>query len=288
MKVFRAIESIYKKAGFHLRIGLNPCTYGWDAAPFGVLFGPDGAVNTGGGSIAIDEVGFIESLAECLQPKSILVIGNSFGLSTLALALAWPQSRVVAIDCGAPTFTLMHRIMDPDLTARRLPSDFGITLTRTLAVENGLDIRVVQGYSPQDLGLAKNEQSSLFDLVFIDGDHRNSQVVADFLGARDISTGDCVYVFHDVINWDLESGVRECARISGLNQMILTRTSSGMGVLFPDGHASLNEHLAPYAERADLIRSLRGRSMSNWLFRLVRKSNTSRVVTTLRTWLRST
>lgn len=287
MKLFKKVISIYAGAGYHLRIGLNPCVHGFDSAQFGVLFDKQGAINTGGGSIAIDEVCFIETLTEYLEPKSILVIGNSFGLSSVALALAWPKARVVAIDCGTPTTTMLHRIMDPDLTSRQIPRDFGIELTRELAASSGLDLKVVQGFSPQDLNLALEVQASPFDLVFIDGDHRNPQVIADFSGAREISSEKCVYIFHDVINWELEPGLAKCAEMSGLCQTLLDRTSSGIGVLFPHTMVSLGEHLSVYTEPESTKSSLQGRWLNNWVYRLVKMSNSSDFLTKLRTWLRS-
>ena len=287
MKLFKKVVSIYAGAGYHLRIGLNPCVHGFDSAQFGVLFDEQGAINTGGGSIAIDEVCFIENLTEYLEPKSILVIGNSFGLSSLALALAWPKASVVAIDCGTPTTTVLHRIMDPDLTSREIPRDFGIRLTRELAASSELNLKVVQGFSPEDLNLAHEIQTAPFDLVFIDGDHRNPQVIADFSGAREISAGECVYIFHDVINWALEPGFEACAKMSGLCPRLLARTASGMGVLFPSMMVALDEHLSVYTEPESTKISLQGRWINNWIYRLVRLSNSSSFLTKVRTWLRS-
>jgi hypothetical protein len=101
---------------------------------------------------------------------------------SLALALARVDASVVAIDCGTPTTTVLHRIMDPDLTSREIPRDFGIKLTREFAASSELNLKVVRGFSPEDLNLAREIQASPFDLVFIDGDQGNPQVIADFLG----------------------------------------------------------------------------------------------------------
>jgi hypothetical protein len=80
MKLFKKIVSMYAGAGYHLWIGLNPCVHGFDSAQFGVLFDEQGAINTGR-QYCIDEVCFIENLMDYLVPKSILVIGKSFGIS---------------------------------------------------------------------------------------------------------------------------------------------------------------------------------------------------------------
>jgi hypothetical protein len=177
--------------------------------------------------------------------------------------------------------------MDPDLTSREIPRDFGIKLTRELAASRGLNLKVVQGSSPEDLNLAREIQTSPFDLVFIDGDHRNPQVIADFSGARGISAEECVYIFHDVINWALEPGFQACAEMSSLTARLLARTSSGIGVLFPSKMLALDEHLSVYTEPEDLRRSLRFRWINNWIYRLVRMSNSSSFLTKVRTWLRS-
>jgi hypothetical protein len=119
--------------------------------------------------------------------------------------------------------------MDPDLTSREIPRDFGIKLTRELAASLGLNRKVVQEFLPEDLNLAREIQASSFDLVFVDGDHGNPQVIADFLGPRGISAEECVYIFHDVINWALEPGFRACAEMSGLAPRPFSLTSSVMG-----------------------------------------------------------
>ena len=80
--------------------GLNPCHFGNLPSAAFTWFIKDGESLTNGLGIAMQEVYFLECLFARLKPKSIFIIGNSAGWSSLALALLNPQARCVAIDAG--------------------------------------------------------------------------------------------------------------------------------------------------------------------------------------------
>src|SRR5262249_34049825 len=56
------------------------------------------AVSGADASIGEDEIRLFHDLCQLIDPRSAYVIGHSFGLSSVALALAAPRCRIVAID----------------------------------------------------------------------------------------------------------------------------------------------------------------------------------------------
>jgi hypothetical protein len=183
---------------------------------------------SGGGGLHMTEIYFLECLAEVLSPSRIFVIGNAFGWSTLALALGFPEARVVAIDSdGVPG------------------GNRGVAFTNAAAEAAGLNATAVVASSPQDVQRVVDEHlGGPIDLVLIDGDHTNEQQSIDFEACRAVASPDCVYLLHDVLNWDMIPGLKAIAAANEgrLNAELLTRTASGMAILYPP---SLAERLNP-------------------------------------------
>ncbi|MBM3531596.1 MAG: hypothetical protein FJX60_01000 [Alphaproteobacteria bacterium] len=101
---------------------------------FTYLYVDDRMVSNGGG-LHMTEVYLLECLATVLSPERIFIIGNAYGWSTLGLALAFPKAKVVAVDDG-----------------RAFGSRAGIDWTNRTAKTEGLDVTVVSGSSPCDVG----------------------------------------------------------------------------------------------------------------------------------------
>jgi hypothetical protein len=138
------------------------------------------------------------------------------GFSTLAIAMAAPQARVVAIDTGL------------DAQSRE-----GLALTRKIAAAEALDVVALQGASPEDVASTAQEgaQGHPIGCVFIDGYHSNEQVVKDFEAAKAIAASDAVFVFHDVRDGGLRPGLAEIrARHPSFEHHLLEATSSGIAV----------------------------------------------------------
>src|SRR5277367_6519611 len=85
--------------------------------------------------IALQEVMFIEHFRHYISPRRILIVGNSLGWSTIALALIFPKARTVAID------------VDPT----------GVALTNALIAANALPARAVTARSPNDVSAVVQE-----------------------------------------------------------------------------------------------------------------------------------
>ncbi len=179
----------------------------------------EGRLCSGGGGLHMTELYMLECLAEAFSPKRIFVIGNAFGWSTLALSLCFPAAKVVAIDS--------------DLAPG---GNDGVAFVNQVAATEGLNAAAVVATSPQDVArIAAAELGGTIDLVLIDGDHTNDQQTIDFEACRAAASPDCVYLLHDVLNWELVPSFQTLVKAHGgeLNAQLLTRTASGMAVLYP-------------------------------------------------------
>jgi hypothetical protein len=156
------LVAFYESRGIGIATGLNPSHFkNFPHAPF-TWFVKDGASLTNGLGIALQEVYFLECLFARFHPKSVFAIGNSLGWSTLALALANPQARVLAIDAGFDRH-----------------SRAGIDFTNRVAAEEGLAVRAVIGKSPEDVTpILRDEAMPPVEFAFIDGYHAIEQVPA--------------------------------------------------------------------------------------------------------------
>src|SRR5579862_4078834 len=159
MPIIARLAALYESRGIHIVTGLNPSHHsGFPNAPF-TWFVKDGASLTNGLGIALQEIYFLECLFDRFHPTSLFAIGNSLGWSTLALALANPGARVLAIDAGLD----------------RLAQD-GIHFTNRIAAEEGLNATAVLGRSPEDVGRALRDAAQPpIEFAFIDGYHSVEQ-----------------------------------------------------------------------------------------------------------------
>jgi predicted O-methyltransferase YrrM len=195
--------------------------------------------------IAPAEIYFLEHLFDVYRPRSLFALGNGFGWSSFALALLNGEAQVVAMDAGVDEFSARW-----------------IALSNAIAAEEGLRLRVEKGVSPGDV--AKVVQASFsapVDFFFIDGEHTNEQVQLDFAAVWPHAHPRSVFLFHDVLFWDLAAGLNRIVAQSGLDAHVLWRTSTGMVLLCRDAlHAELVELLKSFElgpKTAALFRALR-------------------------------
>jgi predicted O-methyltransferase YrrM len=220
LPVFVRLVPLYEQRGFEVATGHNPChMYGEPNAPFTYLFREDEAWTSAAG-IAPFEISLLEALASGFSPRHILIIGNSFGWSALAMAMAFPRSRVVAIDTGE----------------ERNASE-GLLLTNRIASEEGFgNLIAVKARSPDDLAhVSASHAGGPWDMVFIDGEHTPRQVALDFEGARPFAAADSLWLFHDALNFGLLPAIRGMGERSGMIFQPLWRTPSGMAALVTAG-----------------------------------------------------
>jgi len=196
----------------------------------------------------LQEVYFLECLFARFRPKTAFVIGNSLGWSTLAIALANPETRVLAIDAGF------------DRHARD-----GIDFTNRVAAEEGLAVRVVAGKSPEDVPqILHGEAMPPIEFVFIDGYHAVDQVQLDFRAVRAQAAPGCVYLFHDVATFDLAAGVERVAAEEGMRWQLLLGTTSGMAIAYdPALPPRALDDIAPFIASPAALRVIRDAAWSH-------------------------
>ena len=225
MPILNRLVDLYESRGFEIAAGFNPYHFdNFGAAPYTWIF-RDGRPYTNALGIAVKEIYFLECLFENYHPRTIFIIGNSFGWSTFALALVNPGAHVVAIDAGIEEY-----------------SEEGVALTNRIASEENLHVTAVKAASPHDVGsvIAEHLGGSV-DFAFIDGCHTNEYVVLDFNAVRPHGAPDCVYLFHDVHQCMLHEGFETVRRESGFAGGLLLGTTSGMGILYGESSASVLE-----------------------------------------------
>jgi len=266
---------IYQTQGFDIRSGINLAHVegrsntmaAADAAATYLYRNHDEMVETGGGGVSMHEIPLFEQLSLVADFKSIFIVGNSFGWSTLLVSILWPEAEVVALDCGfAPSPTGLHRRFKSFLHWLRGEkvwnvdnADFGIKFTNETAQTNNLKAKVVKGFSPGDVKpTAAKLLSQPPDFAFIDGRHTLPQVLLDYRAIREIASKDCVYLFHDIVNFRLEKSFNQILAESQMEGRILWQTPSGMGILYPKSRSvELAPVLEVFGQRERFIQNMR-------------------------------
>ena len=215
MTVFQTLYYAYIDEGLKPLTGYNPWHFhNWRDAPFTVfLKGGQEIRATDQGGLALQEVMFLENLGKLFSPKNCLIIGNAFGWSTVATALTFPGAKTVGMDS--------------------FPVQEGIDLTNQILKKLSLSGRAVIGTSPQDVEKICDEHlDGPLDFVLIDADHTNEAMIADFNAVKEKSSSKCVYLFHDVFNFNLIDGFARIIKDGNLDGRLLTKTPSGMAISF--------------------------------------------------------
>jgi len=241
---FVELVNLYERHGFTVQTSLSPAHFpgfGLADIPFTYIYKDNVRMSKGGG-IALAEIYFLENLTAARPPKNIFVIGNAFGWSTLALALMCPGAKIVAIDwCPRPD------------------EEEGLAVTNDLAREFEADVIALKGKSPVDVPeIVKKHFRDPVDFVLIDGGHTSEHQNLDFDACKGIASSDCVYVFHDVINFGMVDGFVDIARANPhLISSLLFRTPSGMAVSYPtELDAELGPVVNAFTENNERVQTL--------------------------------
>lgn len=170
-----------------------------------------------GSSIGEDEIRIFYDICQLVQPKTTYVIGNAFGFSTMCLATAWPEGKVVAIDNWSE-------------------GEFGQRareLTLKLIEENRLGDRVMihTGSSPGDTpaALARLGAEVPLTMVLIDGLHTEEAGRADFAAVRSHLREDSVVFWHSLVGFE-----HSYASLGGalFDQHRVLRTHGPLGIFY--------------------------------------------------------
>ncbi|MGL5830142.1 MAG: class I SAM-dependent methyltransferase [Angustibacter sp.] len=229
MAIFESLVEAYAAEGLNTAAGLNPTlTDDFFAAPFAWLT-KDGASVTDGVGISPAELYLVECLAQARPARRIFVLGNAFGWSTLALALANPESEVVAIDAGFDENTLL-----------------GLETTNRIAQRLELNVLALKAVSPQDVPAVLEQHLPTVDLAFIDGFHSPTQVVKDWRAVQPFLAADSLVLFHDIVFCELQSGFQKIVEESGWQGSILPATTTGMALLARETDPALDRLIAAW------------------------------------------
>jgi predicted O-methyltransferase YrrM len=237
--LFAKLVGIYQQAGFAIRSSISPfmltkiSNVSHEDGTFTYIVKDGANYGANGGGISMSEVYLIDSLASVFKPATVFGIGCSFGWSSVALAVANPGAKVVAIDIAEGT------------------SAPGLDLTNEIAKRHALNLSGHIGRSPEDVApIVERELGGRIDLVFIDADHHDEPQYADFRAVVPYCHPGTVYLFHDVIICQtLASFKRIAAEMPSHEAAILTRTASGIGALIPkSGSPELRATIAAFAD----------------------------------------
>lgn len=212
---------IYKKYGFTLSSELEPTFIGSNHFIFTRLYA-NNLNQTYHLGLALREVAFLESLSSISDFKKIYIVGNSFGFSTLALSLINPDAKVVAIEIGMEPFT-----------------EQWIGATNKIADDEGLNIKVVKGSSPENTAEIINaELGGSIDFAFVDGMHTNPAIELDFNSLRPFGHRRTIYGFHDVLSHKMQDGLMAAVQKDPIPTQVFFATPSGVALAsheFPSG-----------------------------------------------------
>jgi Methyltransferase domain len=220
MTILPALLKAYEDEGFIVSTGLNANHFfDCSAGQLTWLIDSEQGIVFSSAGIAFDEVMCLEHVVQSMsrRPRSVLVIGNMFGWSAIALAMICKGAKLVAID---------------NLEAPGAAE--GCALTHRIAERLGLDVTVVKATSPGDVGHVHAAHfDAPVDLVFIDGLHTDDQIVSDFLACQAVAGPETIFFFHDVVAFLMQRGFNNVAAQHTGDARLLSRTSTGMGVAFP-------------------------------------------------------
>ncbi|MBI1272772.1 MAG: hypothetical protein GC131_01625 [Alphaproteobacteria bacterium] len=219
--LFSLIEA-YEQEGYTVHTSLNPYHCGGARdAPFTGFRKKKYYLRVGGG-LSFAELHMFEILATVYEPKTILVIGNAFGWSALALSMIFPNAKLVAID----------NLTEGDDVRT------GMKLSQKFISRFKLKAQVVQAESPQDIPhVAEQYLDGAIDMVLVDGLHTETQQTADYNGVKPFLTKQGCIFFHDVINWHLADSFWSIFKDYTKHGYMLHRTPSGMGLVYhPNTH----------------------------------------------------
>ena len=163
------------------------------------------------GGISNDEAQMLYMITQKSNPKSILIIGNSYGFSAVFLSLSCPNAKLVAFD--------KYRTR-------------GIKVTKNI-LKNYKNKFIIKASTPQDLKkIALKYFNNSIDFVLIDAVHTNEMQTKEFTILQKSLSLESVVVFHDVLSCNLLDSFNYLKKKYSKKGrfFILNKTSTGMGL----------------------------------------------------------
>ena len=164
------------------------------------------------GGLSNNDTFFLFGLCELLKPKNILIIGNAYGVSTIALRLMCPNSKVISIDKFRTK---------------------GIRFTNSLLSKICKKSKALKASSPDNL----EEISSVYfknkiDLVFCDGFHSNKMINSEFNILKNYINPKGFFVFHDILSCGMYNGFLKIKKNNSFKHYLVTKSNVGLGLSF--------------------------------------------------------
>lgn len=152
-----------------------------------------------GSAVEASDVELLIRLCDAVKPRRVFGVGNAFGFSSLVLSHACNNAPLDVLDAEIDDGGGVNRGIGHNIR--------GTALTHQIAHEEGRDVRVTVGFSPQATPKALRGENGTYSLAFIDGQHSDRNMVADFLGIRRAMGPKAVAIFHDVGIFGMWRGV---------------------------------------------------------------------------------
>jgi len=176
-----------------------------------------------GESVELSDIELFVRLSDLVQPRRVFVVGNAAGFSTLLLSFIFRNAPIDVIDAE----------IEGDSNSA------GSSWTRSIAAEQGRDVNLFTGFSPNDTEKALRGLPGEYDVAFIDGYHSVQQVVADFDGIYPYLSKKAIVVFHDVRGNpepDIQPGIHKIlCRLTGSSVFYVTYFGMDFPVHFGTG-----------------------------------------------------
>jgi predicted O-methyltransferase YrrM len=180
--IFPVLISDYLDLGFTV-VPLPACSPAEASSPILKLQ----EISTGYG-MPTSDMNVFSVISDRFDKPKIFAIGNAFGLSTLYLGLLFPGSSIDCIDDHSE-----------GNDGKR-----GTEITNAIAQKHNIDLKITVGRSPEDTKKAMRHRN--YDLIFIDGNHTNEQMIADFNSLEGSLSENCACFFHDVRLSSMQNG----------------------------------------------------------------------------------
>lgn len=164
------------------------------------------------GGLSNNDIFFLYGICELLKPKNILIIGNAYGVSTIALKLMCPRSKVISID--------KYRTK-------------GIKFTNSLLSKICKKSKVIKASSPDNLKEISNIHfKNKIDLVFCDGFHSNKMINSEFNELKNYINPKGFFVFHDILSCGMYKGFLKIKKNHNFKHFLVTKSNVGLGISF--------------------------------------------------------
>lgn len=164
------------------------------------------------GGLSNNDIFFLYGICELLKPKNILIIGNAYGVSTIALRLMCPNSKVISID--------KYRTK-------------GIKFTNSLLSKICKKSKAIKASSPDNLEeIANIYFKNKMDLVFCDGFHSNKMINSEFNALKNYINTKGFFVFHDILSCGMYKGFLKIRKNNNFKHFLVTKSNVGLGLSF--------------------------------------------------------